>query len=184
MIRRPPSSTRTDTLFPYTTLFRSPFVHRAIHDIALVNVPRFGDREIDAEQRTPTPFAIFDGFRNDLERHPAETQRLVQRARGVRLGILMLILVGRRTVGEFRQIAFGDPETGLFGFVDHPDEGDLGQSAFLLGIAAADVRVDAGEPQLLDIMALPLFGPETQWPKRSEEHTSALQSLMRISYAL
>src|SRR3546814_10359922 len=112
-----------------------PFVHRAIHDIALVNGPRFGDREIDAEQRTPTPFAIFDGFRNDLERHPAETQRLVQRARGVRLGILKLILVGRRTVGEFRQIAFGDPETGLFGFVDHPDEGDLGQYAFLLGIA-------------------------------------------------
>src|SRR3546814_20826371 len=25
MIRRPPISTRTDTLFPYTTLFRSPF---------------------------------------------------------------------------------------------------------------------------------------------------------------
>src|SRR3546814_9392935 len=29
MIRRPPRSTRTDTLFPYTTLFRSPIVwHR------------------------------------------------------------------------------------------------------------------------------------------------------------
>src|SRR3546814_20651984 len=27
MIRRPPRSTRTDTLFPYTTLFRSPVVH-------------------------------------------------------------------------------------------------------------------------------------------------------------
>src|SRR3546814_17381521 len=26
MIRRPPGSTRTDTLFPYTTLFRSPFL--------------------------------------------------------------------------------------------------------------------------------------------------------------
>src|SRR3546814_15294507 len=25
MIRRPPRSTRTDTLFPYTTLFRSPW---------------------------------------------------------------------------------------------------------------------------------------------------------------
>src|SRR3546814_9207460 len=25
MIRRPPRSTRTDTLFPYTTLFRNPF---------------------------------------------------------------------------------------------------------------------------------------------------------------
>src|SRR3546814_17078963 len=27
MIRRPPRSTRTDTLFPYTTLFRSPAFH-------------------------------------------------------------------------------------------------------------------------------------------------------------
>src|SRR3546814_7505161 len=27
MIRRPPRSTRTDTLFPYTTLFRSHLVH-------------------------------------------------------------------------------------------------------------------------------------------------------------
>src|SRR3546814_3411645 len=31
MIRRPPRSTRTDTLFPYTTLFRSPRQHRPIH---------------------------------------------------------------------------------------------------------------------------------------------------------
>src|SRR3546814_9398787 len=29
MIRRPPRSTRTDTLFPYTTLFRSAFVRAA-----------------------------------------------------------------------------------------------------------------------------------------------------------
>src|SRR3546814_9852362 len=28
MIRRPPRSTRTDTLFPYTTLFRSPDLHK------------------------------------------------------------------------------------------------------------------------------------------------------------
>src|SRR3546814_4550533 len=27
MIRRPPRSTRTDTLFPYTTLFRSHLIH-------------------------------------------------------------------------------------------------------------------------------------------------------------
>src|SRR3546814_10150364 len=31
MIRRPPRSTRTDTLFPYTTLFRSPKSQR-VHD--------------------------------------------------------------------------------------------------------------------------------------------------------
>src|SRR3546814_4108108 len=29
MIRRPPRSTRTDTLFPYTTLFRSPLFEHA-----------------------------------------------------------------------------------------------------------------------------------------------------------
>src|SRR3546814_4951690 len=36
MIRRPPRSTRTDTLFPYTTLFRSGSIHRAA-DILLCN---------------------------------------------------------------------------------------------------------------------------------------------------
>src|SRR3546814_20998996 len=35
MIRRPPGSTRTDTLFPYTTLFRSfRYVHAAAEEIA------------------------------------------------------------------------------------------------------------------------------------------------------
>src|SRR3546814_10157705 len=41
MIRRPPRSTRTDTLFPYTTLFRSRFVARAAR---LFAHPGFGDR--------------------------------------------------------------------------------------------------------------------------------------------
>src|SRR3546814_7210454 len=36
MIRRPPRSTRTDTLFPYTTLFRSPFV---IETVAMLYSP-------------------------------------------------------------------------------------------------------------------------------------------------
>src|SRR3546814_4329541 len=33
MIPRPPSSTRTDTLFPYTTLFRSKFLEAFIADV-------------------------------------------------------------------------------------------------------------------------------------------------------
>src|SRR3546814_10868070 len=51
MIRRPPRSTRTDTLFPYTTLFRSPFApvnvalegnveavaHPAVHAVGAVD---------------------------------------------------------------------------------------------------------------------------------------------------
>src|SRR3546814_4516502 len=36
MIRRPPRSTRTDTLFPYTTLFRSGF--GAVKGLALATV--------------------------------------------------------------------------------------------------------------------------------------------------
>src|SRR3546814_1660755 len=36
MIRRPPRSTRTDTLFPYTTLFRSPRIGGQRLDHALV----------------------------------------------------------------------------------------------------------------------------------------------------
>src|SRR3546814_3392526 len=33
MIRRPPRSTRTDTLFPYTTLFRSRWLHRERREV-------------------------------------------------------------------------------------------------------------------------------------------------------
>src|SRR3546814_11616270 len=35
MIRRPPRSTRTDTLFPYTTLFRSDRFLEAVRDVEL-----------------------------------------------------------------------------------------------------------------------------------------------------
>src|SRR3546814_1882138 len=42
MIRRPPRSTRTDTLFPYTTLFRS-------HDARQPDENLCGERELTAE---------------------------------------------------------------------------------------------------------------------------------------
>src|SRR3546814_16483594 len=45
MTRRPPRSTRTDTLFPYTTLFRSGQRHRvAQHGGRLVALVGFADR--------------------------------------------------------------------------------------------------------------------------------------------
>src|SRR3546814_20637403 len=54
MIRRPPRSTRTDTLFPYTTLFRSgkqrgrrPFVHGRIGDEDRLLLP---DPDMHAER--------------------------------------------------------------------------------------------------------------------------------------
>src|SRR3546814_14788184 len=42
MIRRPPRSTRTDTLFPYTTLFRSPGVAGGDVDITAINTALIG----------------------------------------------------------------------------------------------------------------------------------------------
>src|SRR3546814_10623866 len=56
MIRRPPRSTRTDTLFPYTTLFRSHVV-LAVNKMALVDY----DRQVFDESR-----AGYAGLANQL----------------------------------------------------------------------------------------------------------------------
>src|SRR3546814_7884252 len=114
MIVRPPRFTRTDTLFPYTTLFRSAtlgLAHRMARCLGIV------DRLVEdvVEHRIDV-----DSGRDDLV-------------------VLATAL---------------DVEQPL----DRPS-------------AAADVahrRDSVGEPQL----------------QRSEEHTSELQSLMRISYAV
>src|SRR3546814_4822412 len=47
MLRRPPRSTRTDTLFPYTTLFRSPQVRDYIEaNYKMVQYNLYGDEEV------------------------------------------------------------------------------------------------------------------------------------------
>src|SRR3546814_7252485 len=56
MIRRPPRSTRTDTLFPYTTLFRS--------DPGSANGSGVGHRTRSTEDGSPPPCRC---VRNDLE---------------------------------------------------------------------------------------------------------------------
>src|SRR3546814_17848192 len=50
IIRRPPSSTRTDTRFPYTTLFRSSRLEVAVNDARPVRLfERLGDLNADRE---------------------------------------------------------------------------------------------------------------------------------------
>src|SRR3546814_4407769 len=118
MIRRPPRSTRTDTLFPYTTLFRSRSQEvRAARAAA------------DAADRRPC----------------AVEQQLPVRQRGL---------------GELR---------------DHGLD-VLRADRARAGLPAA--QVDEGRPQLLRIQV------RSETAARSEEHTSELQSLMRISYAV
>src|SRR3546814_8153695 len=56
MIRRPPRSTRTDTLFPYTTLFRSfrfGQQHRQVGDGAAALLLLVADIDLDEQLRLP-----------------------------------------------------------------------------------------------------------------------------------
>src|SRR3546814_1082951 len=71
MIRRPPRSTRTDTLFPYTTLFRSPFpiARRPIRDRDHRHVRR----------GRPYPRTACSRWRNARsEEHTSELQSLMR----------------------------------------------------------------------------------------------------------
>src|SRR3546814_5497018 len=119
MIRRPPRSTRTDTLFPYTTLFRSNYHLRAV----CLNAHWFLSLA-DAAAR-------LEAWRRDYNE---------QRPHGA---------IGNKVpaaLTKSRHAASPCSEQGRKTLT--PAEGTLGSSA------------------------------------RSEEHTSELQSLMRISYAV
>src|SRR3546814_8140996 len=84
MIRRPPRSTRTDTLFPYTTLFRSgaapidpelPAGHAYILAFRKSTRPNRGRREqVTGSYRQPPPRPL--GIRS--EEHTSELQSLMR----------------------------------------------------------------------------------------------------------
>src|SRR3546814_8078933 len=69
MRRRPPRSTRTDTLFPYTTLFRS---HSAVMPAA---IDAYGFAPVEPTRRTVEVEAMV-GIRS--EEHTSELQSLMR----------------------------------------------------------------------------------------------------------
>src|SRR3546814_5186643 len=72
MIRRPPRSTRTDTLFPYTTLFRSwqqVVLHQNVAQEYTV---------VMANKRNRTPDKIINHSRYRSEEHTSELQSLMR----------------------------------------------------------------------------------------------------------
>src|SRR3546814_5416763 len=80
MIRRPPRSTRTDTLFPYTTLFRSLPVVRD-HPFRRRAVTRFQTRKRSRELCPGEPAHLVDGLLQALKRseeHTSELQSLMR----------------------------------------------------------------------------------------------------------
>src|SRR3546814_3180007 len=82
MIRRPPRSTRTDTLFPYTTLFRSLTGGNRIAEIAMGQIGEV-DHELlqQALVEAETVADLFDGFLGRggrSEEHTSELQSLMR----------------------------------------------------------------------------------------------------------
>src|SRR3546814_1779235 len=83
MIRRPPRSTRTDTLFPYTTLFRSAGRHlralatECLEAVRIALIAWFIERNSNALQEIGARFAQEDDcFRS--EEHTSELQSLMR----------------------------------------------------------------------------------------------------------
>src|SRR3546814_2770388 len=150
MCRRPPRSTLTDTLFPYTTLFRSlDHARRA---------GGFGHRIEPAD-------GIFIDF---LRRHPADVEEA--HLLGLRVG-------DRRALGERIEIIVAELLTRC-GFGTRAAQIARRPRAIGPGTRAAGRRRSRDEQSLRIVEGR--AGAVVQRHPRSEEHTSELQSLMRI----
>src|SRR3546814_3886392 len=192
MIRRPPRSTRTDTLFPYTTLFRSGADHRGAaragrrdEDRRCVSQARHQQRDAVRVEGQVWRHGRVAGAQAEGARGgecPAQTAAGGRHARqcraeGSRGTKLVRPAAQRKAVEHARQL-FGISERRactIFG-VEWPsvryaprrrDDGDL--RSRLREIAAERRRFGY---RRLGIML------------RSEEHKSELQSRMRKSYAV
>src|SRR3546814_4329799 len=75
MIRRPPRSTRTDTLFPYTTLCRSNIHQEGDHNAAEVTQDDNGVGYVDARQTGDLNVA---NITQRSEEHTSELQSLMR----------------------------------------------------------------------------------------------------------
>src|SRR3546814_3961533 len=158
MRRRPPRSTRTDTLFPYTTLFRSPLTapdRPSPNQRGSPGSPRWG---ISSAMAHPRMFSDDDPFLAEL--------------RSVCLGLPEAVEVeawGRPTFRAGKKIfaVFSGTDERPYGVIFKPE---------------GDERVALVQDERF--YAPPYFGPSGWLALRSEEHTSELQSLMRISYAV
>src|SRR3546814_3719439 len=137
MIRRPPRSTRTDTLFPYTTLFRS----RVPHIEELV-----GGRNRAEDVQSAVAARLDPGLEPGLPQHLAQPVR--------------------------RDDGLGEPRSLLRVEVDPQLDGVLGIRRERCPRVEHD-RVHLRRPHRRRDLGE---------HERSEEHTSELQSLMRISY--
>src|SRR3546814_8342619 len=165
MIRRPPRSTRTDTLFPYTTLFRSR-AGDADHRRAGIRRPR---RQRAQRARSD--------HRGDAE-GPGVVNAIIDAALShSRTVILTLVLILVAGTVAYQAIPKEDsPDVNIpMLYVNVVHEGISPEDAERLIIKPLEkeLRAIEGVKEMSATAHL-----------RSEEHTSELQSIMRISYAV
>src|SRR3546814_3163075 len=105
-IRRPPRSTRTDTLFPYTTLFRSAF---------RTGAARWRDRGAAWPRHPPAPsrpHAPHSAPRPELRRHRARSEEHTSELQSLmRISYAVFCLKTKRITPNVTpaQIALSDP---------------------------------------------------------------------------
>src|SRR3546814_5224435 len=75
LIRRPPRSTRTDTLFPYTTLFRSPRRGVAERRPAGLQDPRFREVQVRGPEKEERGQEEAEGHRGQRDQDAPEHRR-------------------------------------------------------------------------------------------------------------
>src|SRR3546814_2479542 len=155
MIRRPPRSTRTDTLFPYTTLFRS---------LSEADARRGRGAAADAGGAQPAVGKRHLGLGGDGG--GADDRRHGRAHRPDRSG-------GRRRADDFLAGAVDEVRA-----LKRPYNARR-PVAVRIALKKSDFHYDL--PAEL-IAQAPLH--ERSASRRSEEHTYELQSLMRISYDL
>src|SRR3546814_2931861 len=206
MIRRPPRSTRTDTLFPYTTLFRSDDhadVDRDLEDLErrraadIVGLVELADlaRDIALEQPDPDDQREQREEEAAFERHQEMAERHDEAARDQRRAAPEPA-VGDQPARDRGQI----DERGIIAedarrerlaveAVDALDPIEPDHAACMLGQQQIIDHVEHEQSlhRIIGETLAPLDEGEIAEPlgvARSEEHTSELQSLMRISYAV
>src|SRR3546814_17447667 len=81
MIRRPPRSTRTDTLFPYTTLFRSQSAHAetGLKATRLMDVRAVLQAAAEAKDAGSQRFCMGAAWRNPKDRDMASIVEMIDR---------------------------------------------------------------------------------------------------------
>src|SRR3546814_16512939 len=96
MIRRPPRSTRTDTLFPYTTLFRSSRLEEVRAALAERTVPALVERGQRGQKHVAQIGERGLDLVGDVELFAPQHARLPQKRDLARDRLVDIVAVGRR----------------------------------------------------------------------------------------